>query len=66
MINANLTQSLIDEFNQNGFLIFNEFIEPNSVNILRDKIEPLFRGYFETGIEPDEWNWKFGRDSNEL
>ena len=66
MIKANLTQSLIDEFNQNGFLIFNEFIEPNSVNILRDKIEPLFRGYFETGIEPDEWNWKFGRDSNEL
>ena len=29
---------------------------------LRDRFEPLFRGEFETGIEPDEWNWRFGRD----
>ena len=33
---------------------------------LKDRIEPLFKGEFETGIEPDEWNWKSGRDSNDV
>ena len=29
---------------------------------LRDRFEPLFKGEFETNIEPDEWNWKSGKD----
>ena len=62
MINLKLNNNLIDDFNNNGFLIIDKFIDLKYLNILRDRFEPLFRGEFETGIEPDEWNWKFGKN----
>ena len=61
MINASLTRHSLEDFNQNGFLILDEFIELRFLDKLKDRIEPLFKGEFETGIEPDEWNWKFGK-----
>ena len=66
MINASLNSNLLEEFNQNGFLILDEFIDLQYLDKLKDRIEPLFKGEFETGIEPDEWNWKSGRDSNDV
>ena len=66
MINASLNSNLLEEFNQNGFIILDEFIDLQYLDKLKDRIEPLFKGEFETGIEPDEWNWKSGRDSNDV
>ena len=66
MINASLTRNSLEDFNQNGFLILDEFIELQFLDKLKDRIEPLFKGEFETGIEPDEWNWKYGRDPNDV
>ena len=66
MINLKLNQSLIEEFNENGFLILDQFIDLDWIDKLKSKFEPLFKGEFETGIEPDEWNWKFGRDPEDV
>ena len=62
MINLKLNKSLIDEFNENGFLILDQFIDLEWIDKLKSKFEPLFKGEFETGTEPDEWNWRFGKD----
>ena len=66
MINFELSEDLIDEFNNNGFLILDNFLDLNYIDDLRNKFEPLFKGNFETGIEPDEWNWKFGKDPEDV
>jgi len=66
MISANLNIHLIEEFNRNGYLILDKFIDLKYLDKLKDRIEPLFKGEFEAGIEPDEWNWKFGRDPNDV
>ena len=66
MINFDLSESLIEEFNNNGFLILDNFLDLNYIEDLRNKFEPLFKGNFETGIEPDEWNWKFGKDPEDV
>jgi len=66
MIKLNLTKNLIDEFKKNGFVILDEFIDLEYLDKLRDRFEPLFKGEFETGIEPDEWNWKFGIDPDNI
>ena len=65
MINLELNKNLIDDFNKNGFLILDKFIDLKYLDKLRDRFEPHFRGEFETGIEPDEWNWRFGRDPDD-
>ena len=66
MFNLKLNDKLINKFNNDGFLILDKFIDLEYLKNLRNKFEPLFRGKFETGIEPDEWNWKFGRDPNNV
>ena len=62
MINLELNQTLITNFNRDGFIILEKFIERNFIQNLKERFEPLFRGKFETGVEPDEWNWKFDKD----
>ena len=66
MIDAKLNSNLIDEFNKNGFLILDKFIDLKYLDKLRNRFAPLFRGDFETRIEPDEWNWRFGRDPEDV
>ena len=66
MINLTLNQSLIDEFNEDGFLILDQFIDQEWIDKLKSKFEPLFKGEFETGTEPDEWNWRFGKDPEDV
>lgn len=53
-------------FDEDGFLIVERLIEPAAVEALRARFAPLFRGEFETGLMPDEWNWREGRDSPAL
>jgi hypothetical protein len=61
-----LTPDQIDRFNEEGFLILDRFLDPGLVAHARARFEPLFRGEFETGLYPDEWNWQEGRDPPDL
>ena len=57
-----LTATQIEQFNTDGFLILDHFLSAEEVAAARARFEPLFRGEFETGLYPDEWNWRAGRD----
>ena len=61
-----ISDKLKNQFNTNGFLILTEFLNTEFVTKLADKFQSLFSGKFETGIEPDEWNWKQGRDPENI
>ncbi|HXV24463.1 MAG TPA: phytanoyl-CoA dioxygenase family protein [Alphaproteobacteria bacterium] len=58
-----LTRDQIEQFRENGFLIVDRLLDPSIADRVAARYEPLFRGEFETGIEPDEWNWRQGRDA---
>jgi len=55
-----LTDADIQQFRADGFLILEQFIDLELVQQLRDRVEPLFRGEFETTVYPDEWHWRPG------
>ena len=56
----------IADFRRDGFLVVERVIEPESAARLASRFGPLFRGEFETGLYPDEWNWREGRDAADL
>ena len=56
----------IARFREDGFLILDRFLAAELVEAARARFEPLFRGEFETGLYPDEWNWREGRDPPDL
>ena len=66
MIKLNLSQEDIKKFKTDGYLIIENFIDSHFVAKIKARFNPIFKGRFETGIEPDEWNWKEGRDDNDL
>ena len=53
-------------FNNDGYLIVRGFLSSEQVDRVRARFDPLFRGEFETGLQPDEWNWRFGRSEASL
>jgi phytanoyl-CoA hydroxylase len=55
-----LSEEQIRQFNQDGFLIIEHFLDEQKVAQLRARFEPLFAGEFDTGIYPDEWYWREG------
>src|SRR6267143_68674 len=57
-----ITPSQIEQFRADGFLILDRLLSADEVQRARSRFEPLFRGEFETGLCPDEWNWCEGRD----
>lgn len=61
-----LTHEQLQRFSEDGFLVVEEFLGPQEVEIARSRFEPLFRGEFPTGLQPDEWNWREGRDAEDL
>lgn len=63
MYNFDLTPAQTAQFNEDGFLIIERLLEPEEVARARERFEPMFRGEFETGLYPDEWNWQQGRDA---
>ena len=60
------TPAQIARFCRDGFLIVERLIEPDAAARLASRFAPLFRGEFETGLYPDEWNWREGRDAGSL
>lgn len=61
-----LSKRQVDAFYADGFLILDKIVEQEDVDRIVSRFDPLFRGEFETGIAPDEVNWREGRDSNEF
>jgi ectoine hydroxylase-related dioxygenase (phytanoyl-CoA dioxygenase family) len=55
-----LNQDQIDRFRRDGFLHLPALLDAGTVERLRGRFEPLFKGEFETGIWPDEWHWREG------
>jgi phytanoyl-CoA hydroxylase len=53
-------------FQADGFLIVDRIIDPALAVAALDRYEDLFAGTFETGLYPDEWNWRPGRDAPDL
>ena len=56
----------IARFRRDGFLVVERLIEPEAAARLAARFGPLFRGEFETGLYPDEWNWREGKDPDNL
>ena len=61
-----LSAAQIERFQADGFLVLERLIAPAAAETLAGRFEALFRGDFETGLQPDEWNWRHGRDAPEL
>ena len=61
-----LSQDQLQTFARDGFVIVTGLLAPAEVEALRARFEPLFNGEFDTGLMPDEWNWRAGRDSDQL
>jgi ectoine hydroxylase-related dioxygenase (phytanoyl-CoA dioxygenase family) len=58
-----LSEQQMSRYGEDGFLVLQRFLEPELARRLRGRFDGLFRGEFETGIQPDEWNWREGRDA---
>ena len=55
-----LSENQINSFKEDGFLIVDRLIDDDTVEVLRDRYQRLFKGDFETGVLPDEVNWQEG------
>ena len=55
----------ITQFNTDGFVSIPNFLDADRLNAAIARFDPLFRGEFATGIQPDEWNWH-GDDNNRV
>ncbi len=52
----------INRFNADGFVILRNIISGVKARELANRFDPLFKGEFQTGLQPDEWNWRYNRD----
>ena len=66
MIQATITGGQQNDFRNNGVLTLDKFINLELLDELKKRIDLLFKGEFETGIEPDEWNWRSDRDPSDV
>jgi len=61
-----LTKQQVHEFNENGFVVLHSILDNHLIEQSHSRFEKLFAGFFETDIQPDEWNWKAGLDDATL
>lgn len=61
-----LTPAQIESFQNDGFVIVEGALDAVQIEAARARFEPLFSGKFQTGLYPDEWNWRLGRDREDL
>jgi ectoine hydroxylase-related dioxygenase (phytanoyl-CoA dioxygenase family) len=57
-----IDQQQIEFFQENGYLIIPNFIDPHLAQAVANRFPKIFRGEFETTVPPDEWRWVEGRD----
>ncbi len=62
MRDLEITSRHIEQYKEDGFIVFESFLELDEVKLLKSRFEPLFRGEWATGLAPDEVNWQEGRD----
>lgn len=55
-----------DLFERQGFVVLRNVLDADEIETARARFAPLFRGDFETGLRPDEWNWKDGESDPAL
>ena len=60
------TAEELQRFQADGFLVVESFLDTTLAEAAAARFEALFRGDFESGLQPDEWNWKEGRDDPSL
>jgi ectoine hydroxylase-related dioxygenase (phytanoyl-CoA dioxygenase family) len=56
----------IERYRRDGFLVIEEFIDGNQVELLRDGLERVLNGRFDRVCEPDDLHWKKGRDPEDV
>ena len=61
-----ITEEDFDRFNRDGFVTVANVLDNAAIAAARECFEPLFSGKFQTGLYPDEWNWRMGRDPEDL
>ena len=61
-----LTPAHLETFAKDGFVIVDNVLDLSEIEAARSRVEPLFSGTFETGLYPDEWNWKAGKDQPDV
>ncbi len=55
-----LTAAQNESFRRDGYVIVENVLDAATVEAAWARVEPLFSGHFETGVQPDEWNWRAG------
>jgi len=60
------TAADFDAFARDGFLIAHRVLDDAVVERLRARFDALYQGEFETGIQPDEVNWRAGESDAAL
>ncbi len=55
-----LTEEQVETFARDGFVVVERLVDPESARRALARYEDLFAGRFETGLHPDEWNWRAG------
>ena len=63
---ATISPEQLTTFRKDGFVVIPSVLTDTEVANARSRFEPLFSGDFETGVQPDEWNWRTGRDDPAL
>lgn len=66
MWDLQITEQQVDTFYRDGFIIVDRIIDDDAVAVLRERFDALFAGEYETGLVPDEVNWRAGRDAENL
>ena len=61
-----LTKKHSKIFSEDGFVIIRSVLSEHEIEAARSRFEPLFRGEFDTGTKPDEWNWREGESDPTL
>jgi len=57
-----LSKQQVEDFTTNGFVVIDAVLNDDEITAA----SKLFAGQFETGIRPDEWNWRTGIDDPTL
>lgn len=55
-----LTQAQINQFQTQGFLVLEKFLDREIAERIDDRLDPLFATQLETGNYPDEWHGRPG------